>query len=300
MKSREFGPREIVDINEQKKEFEPELFRDACERLSSEYNEASEDGKRDILISRFIDCASLLICDWKNRTKKETDFFERFSMRPMWIDIYSARRYEYAKVMRYRESLLHYEVVGLKQGTDSKGLVYGPSNIFMLEPNEMIEVDMKEQDIVVTAKLTGCSVLVLKNGKTTTVVHITTPQEVLEASQKIVDMATKTGGQVTLITPEFIPDPNSDIAIADAKIFTDDRDTIVRKLEQEVSKFENVSLQIGGYPYIRYDSVRDRRVFETAVIVGKDFCETIGYNWKINNDDKKELTFFPDTRHLEE
>ena len=284
-----------IEKQSSEKEYDEEIFDLADKELTKEFREAEVKDRVKILMERMIDCASLFL-DPNKRPSIETKLFERFGMRPMKIDLLQMEDNKEITVEAYRSALL-----GGKERSgcsESIGLIYGPTRIFFLPPNEMIKTELDDQDIICTARLSSCSVLMERDGNKITIVHITTPQEVPEAGKKIIKEASaKASQQVVLITPEFSPIRGDKKSAMAAKEFNGWRTILLESLRR-YAEVNQVEFKDGDYPYISADAERDRRVSETLVMAGKDFCFTVGYSWETDDRGKTSFVFYPETVHF--
>ena len=292
----ENGPRpaKIVDARILAKEYDEEIFDFASDKLAAEFKNAEKETRAQILLGRFSDCAPQFLLKPNQRPKRETNLYDRFGIRPMNIDFQKMKNEKQLQIGSYRSVLLGKE--SWRSNFDSKGLVYGNTKIFYLEPNEIIQATVGDGDIVSTARLSSCSVLVLKNGPAITMAHLTTPQEIIRASKKIIEKAGAAGSEVTLITPEFFPIQGDEYSELSAKKFTANRNELLETVQQYADA-SHVKLKTGGYPYISTHAYHDSRIFETAVVASSDTCETFGYSWKLDDNNKTSFDFYPDTKH---
>jgi hypothetical protein len=289
--------RKFLSIEKQsaEQEYDQGIFDLADKELTKEFSEADVKERVGILMERMIDCVSLFL-EPNKKLNMETKLFERFGMRPMKIDLRQMEASREITVEAYRSALLGEKERG--GHSESLGLIYGPTRIFYLAPNEIMETEIGDQDIVCTARLSSCSVLIERRGNKVAMAHITTPQEVFEAGKKLIAQAgAKTAEQVVLITPEFSAIQGDKKSELMSKNFNDRRDYLINNLRQHAGN-ARVEFLVGAYPYISTDAERDRRVSETLVMAGKGFCLTVGYSWETDDRGKSVFVFYPETAHF--
>lgn len=286
--------KEMVSSETLAKEFDKETFDAASAELASELTNANQEMRSQILLERFIDCAPDFLSRSQYSPRRETKLFDRFGFRPMGMNLEKMESEGLLIAGEYRPILLG--KANNQSRLESKGVVYGGTTIFYLAPNELVETEVGEGDIVSTAKLSGCSVLILRGGSKITMAHITTPQEIFDATKTMITAGKKVNGEVILITPEFFAIPGNKDSELTAKEFTNKRNALLENVQQFAGAAQ-IKIKTGGYPYVSADAYRDRRINEMAVVVSKNTCDTIGYAWKTSEDQITTFNFFQDTAH---
>jgi|GEM_PF-4164666 len=284
-----FTPQEVVMPSILAREYESESFAEASGELTREFSQATPEQRRHILMGRFIDCAPALLHSDRYKNSGETEFFNLFGMRPMDIDLYRMQDRDQLVIKPYRAMLLDGKDTPI---IDSRAILYGPTTAYYVAPNELIRVELGDQDIISTAQLSSCTVLILQEGSVVTMAHITTPQEISEASKRLLSQVKSNEACLSLIMPEFFPIHDNEKSISRADNFNANRTATIRSVSR-VAADAHVPLTVGCYPFISLDAARDRHISETAVVAGKTFCSTIGYTWDIDNDRKSIQYHFP-------
>lgn len=292
---RKFSPIESVIPSALAMEYDKEHFASVKSELSNEFARARPENQRSILIDRFVDGASIFLQTPNTSSATETNLFEKYGMRPMKIDLAKMAERKSLEVSKYRTALFGKEEKHFHP--DSQGLVYGPSHLYNVAPNELLTVELNDQDVVSTLRLSSCTALVLREKNKVTVAHVTSPSEVFDASKAMIASAHDEDSEITVIAPEYKAIPGDAESEQFAARLIKERDELMKKIKDEAESAK-ILLKIGGYPYISAGIDRDRRVSEAAMIVGKDFCATIGYSWSVDKDNKRQNKFFTDTTRL--
>ncbi len=231
------------------------LYEELFSTLDVEFNEASLERKRDILMERYFDAFA------PNAENRIRSYKKRFDLNPQYIDP--------NRIATVYENGISQDINpknNLSMRFPVEAYQYGPSVAYSLPPGEIVIIEeMTDQDIIGSSHFTSCSALIAEKGDTYLFAHI--PMSQTDMTMDLYNKYKDTFGadNFDLISPKKITADTADPS----------------NIHKELAHLYETNPQIKEhrFPYISIDSLNPHGIESTSVLFGPSIRRIVGVTY---------------------
>ena len=250
------------------KRFDNGIFQEALTTLDTEFKNADQETKKNILSARYFDALFRTLPDGKSIFEKE------FAIS---IPTYDQKQYKPLGITGYGKLTTQSTLNQDSQSLVPQAKQYGPSLIIDVAPGEYVTVaTLDEQDSIGSSLFTACAAVVVRSQTEIALAHVRmSDPEIIQAISN-----THPNDDIYIIAPEKYPQESNKNSWLNQKL--------------QLIKQKYPQINITRYPFIgsKSDHNPDDRT-STAVILGKNFVRQIGVQEKYGETkDKKRTLYF--------
>lgn len=241
--------------------FDPELFMEAYDAMSAEFDAADRAGRRTLLTNRYFDGFAPV----DDEEIVDSQFEDRFIVRPperLASEEPGVREGDLDRVLFQRDKNYY-------ERNPGKFWQQGPSRVFDLPPGHFVEVaSLGRQDVVGSHAFSACTAIVARSGPNVFMAHIlmSESEELSRTLEKIQSL-----GYATKDTRLFSP------------FWTDKDGTVIDSWNHRLEKVaDDHEIRIDFFPFVGYDVHNPDDIRHTTVLVGRDALWSVGSDFRTN------------------
>ncbi len=239
------------------RDWDEEFFREAFEALSQEFQDASPEERRRILMDRYFDATRPY--QGQRQSRFQTQFVSEIPNVSFDLDLDDTVK-QGNVLVRIAPEAKRFTVT-----RPVSAYQYGPSRIFNVPAGSWLEVSsLHEQDLIGTTDLTACTVVIARGERTFFLAHVlgSNPEQLtilLTQLKERTDIES-----INLVSPFWREEDGTE------QRGWNDRLREIR---------EQFQIPLSWFPYIGYKTENLHRIESTTVIARPEFIRSIGANF---------------------
>ncbi|MBP7134670.1 hypothetical protein KBA73_05640 [Patescibacteria group bacterium] len=239
------------------RDWDEEFFREAFEALSQEFQNASPEERRRILMDRYFDATRPY--QGQRQSRFQTQFVSEIPN--VSFDLDSDDTVQQGNVLvRIAPEAKRFIVT-----RPVSAYQYGPSRIFDVPAGSWLEVSsLHEQDLIGTTDLTACSVVIARGPRTFFLAHVlgSNPEQL---TKLIAQLEARLDIESVDLTSPF---------------WREEDETEQKDWNDRIRNIgERFNIPVSWFPYIGYKTLNPHRIESTTVIARPEFTRSVGTNF---------------------
>jgi len=239
--------------------FDPELFMEAYDEMTLEFDATNRTGRRTLLTNRYLDGVAPVddpeIPDSQFEYRYAIRAPERIAALELGVWEGDLHRVLLEPMKDYRES------------TPGKMWQQGPTRAFDLPPGHFVEIpSLGRQDVVGTHALSGCTAIVARSGPKIFMAHVlmSDGREISQTLDRVRSLGYETRN-TRLLSPFWV----------------DTEGNAVDSWNHDLEKIaESRGMQIDFFPYVGADAGNQDNVRQTTVLASRDALWSVGTDYR--------------------